>query len=572
MDPQGYTDRIGDLLLRRQAIKTDVLETALKEAQAAGESLETYLLDKNLVPGSEITLALSQYLNIPPISLAHFVPDAHLLDLIPHEVLNRHLAVPIARVGRNLTVALGDPFDIIGIDELRSVSGLEITPLVSNQKEIQEALNRLFASASSGLDMEELMKEGDAEVAIGKEEKEEEKSIDDMLQSAEGVPVIRIVNLMLLDAVRKQASIHIEPMAKRVRLRYRVEGILMESPGPPKNLHSAVVSRIKIMSNLNIAEQRMPQDGRFRIRALGKDIDVRVSIVPTVHGEKVVMRPLDRTALYPNLASLGLDPFALEAMTHAIAQPHGILLVTGPTGCGKTTTLYSCLEELNKPDVNIVTCEDPVEYQVKGINQVQIRSDIGLTFAATLRSILRQDPDIVLVGEIRDRETADIAVRAALTGHLVLSTLHTNDAAGAVIRLVDMGVEPFLLASSLLLTQAQRLFRKLCQFCKKEVTVSPGILKVNDIPPDYFDGVTVYGSVGCPKCNRTGFKGRSAIMEVIPMDEEIRQAILRGETSKEIRTKAIRKGMITLKNAGLQKVKEGVTSLDSVLAITGGRD
>jgi type II secretory ATPase GspE/PulE/Tfp pilus assembly ATPase PilB-like protein len=390
-----------------------------------------------------------------------------------------------------------------------------------------------------------------------------------MLESAEGAPVIRMVNMILVEAMRTGASdIHIEPMEKKVRLRYRIDGNLSERPGPPKSLQFAVISRVKIMAELNIAERRVPQDGRFNIKALGKEVDLRVSILPTVHGEKVVMRTLDKSTLAPSLAALGLDDVSFKAMSHAISQPHGIILVTGPTGSGKTTTLYSCLQELNTPDVNIVTCEDPVEYQLEGINQVQMHTEVGLSFASALRSILRQDPDIVLVGEIRDAETADIAIKAALTGHLVLSTLHTNDAAGAVTRLMDMGIEPFMLGSSLILAQAQRLYRKLCPACKKVSQVSAAILSNNHIDPDFFKDVNIYKAVGCPRCNN-GFKGRGAIMEVLVVTDIIRDAILRGANTKEIRDMARQNGMLTLVEAGLQRVKDGLTSLDSALEVTG---
>jgi type II secretory ATPase GspE/PulE/Tfp pilus assembly ATPase PilB-like protein len=357
-------------------------------------------------------------------------------------------------------------------------------------------------------------------------------------------------------------------MEKKVRLRLRIDGVLCDRPGPPKGMQSAVISRVKIMSELNIAERRVPQDGRFNIKALGKEVDLRVSILPTVHGEKVVMRTLDKSTLAPSLSALGLDEVSFKAMSHAIAQPHGIILVTGPTGSGKTTTLYSCLQELNTPDVNIVTCEDPVEYQLDGINQVQMHSEVGLTFASALRSILRQDPDIVLVGEIRDAETADIAIKAALTGHLVLSTLHTNDAAGAVTRLMDMGVEPFMLGSSLVLAQAQRLYRKLCQACKKNSPVSPALLASKHIDTDFFKDANVYKANGCPRCNN-GYKGRGAIMEVLLVNDPIREAILRGANTKEIRDMARQNGMRTLLEAGLYRVKEGITSLDAALEVTG---
>jgi len=348
-----------------------------------------------------------------------------------------------------------------------------------------------------------------------------------------------------------------------------VDGQLVERPSPPKNLQAAVISRIKIMADLDIAERRIPQDGRFNIKALGKEVDLRVSVLPASHGEKVVMRILDKSSLAPSLSALGLDEHSQKAMEYAIKQPHGIILVTGPTGSGKTTTLYSCLQDLNTPDVNIITCEDPVEYQLEGINQVQINADVGLTFASALRSILRQDPDIVLVGEIRDGETAEIAIKAALTGHLVLSTLHTNDAPGAVSRLLDMGIEPFMLGSCLVLAQAQRLFRKLCTACRAPTEMPPHVLEVNHIDPQFFAGAKIFKAVGCPRCSN-GYKGRGAIMEVLLVNDALRQAVLAGANTSEIREIARRNGMITLKEAGLMRVREGITSIEAALEVTGG--
>ncbi|MCG2660905.1 MAG: Flp pilus assembly complex ATPase component TadA, partial [Kiritimatiellae bacterium] len=408
------------------------------------------------------------------------------------------------------------------------------------------------------------------EVEVG-HEKQEEISLDEMLASTESAPVIRIVNSIIVEALRRRASdIHIQPMEKTLRLRYRIDGDLYEVPSAPKNLQSAIISRIKIMSNMNIAERRIPQDGRFRVKALGKEVDVRVNLLPMIFGEKVAMRILDKTNLAPSLSALGLDPKAYEAFSYAISQPHGIILVTGPTGCGKTTTLYSGLLDLNKPDVNIVTTEDPVEYQLAGINQVQINEKVGLTFGMALRSILRQDPDIVMVGEIRDLETAAIAVKAALTGHLVLSTLHTNDAAGAVTRLRDMSIEPFLLASSLIMGQAQRLYKKLCTACRKPAELSLENLRMYNLDAKYFEGATLFTSVGCPKCLNTGYRGRGALMEVLVVDDTVRQMILKNVSAGELAKKAVEHGMITLRMVGLEKVKQGISSMEQILSVTGG--
>jgi type IV pilus assembly protein PilB len=568
MPEPSQGNRILDILLQRGALSEEILAAA--RTAAGSLQVEKYLVQNQFVSPAEMTLAISEYVGMPPITLQHFSPDPQLVDMLPSEVWQRLNAFPLARHGPSLLVALGDPFDIVGLDELNAQTGLQVQPLVASEKEVNDLLARLTtASTAQDVQMEDILKDSDSEIEVGREEQPEE-SLEKTLESAEGAPVIRMVNVMLIEALKTRASdIHIEPMEKSTRLRYRVDGVLMERPSPPKAFHSAIVSRVKIMSDLNIAERRLPQDGRFRIKAVGKEVDIRVSVLPTVHGEKVVMRALDRSSLAPNLDALGLDEYANRAMKHAIAQPHGIILVTGPTGSGKTTTLYSCLQELNTRDVNIVTVEDPVEYQLAGINQVHVHAAVGLSFASVLRSVLRQDPDIILVGEIRDGETADIAVKAALTGHLVLSTLHTNDAPGAMARLIDMGVPAFLLASSLILAQAQRLYRKLCPVCKQEAVVPREKLEANRIDPSFFAGCAVYKAVGCPKCNNLGYRGRGAMMEVLPVDDAIRDAIVRGKTSGEIRAIAVARGMITLKNAGLAKVKEGLTSIEAAIEATG---
>ena len=449
---------------------------------------------------------------------------------------------------------------------------LDITPLVAAEKEIADIFERFFPEAAQGANMEDLMKEADADLEIGHDKTEDDDNTSIDMEGMEAAPVVKMVNAILLESLRTGASdIHLEPQEKSFRLRYRIDGSLMENPGPPKHLQGAILSRMKIMSGMDIAERRVPQDGRIKIRAIGKEVDLRVNTLPTIFGEKVVMRILDKSALFPNLAALGLDEHAYKAMKHGISQPYGIIYVTGPTGSGKTTTLYSCLMEMNQPDVNIMTCEDPVEYQLPGVNQVQINSFVGLTFAAALRSVLRQSPDIILIGETRDSETADIAVKAALTGHLVLSTLHTNDAPGAITRLIDMGVEPALLASSMVLAQAQRLVRKLCPACKKERKELPlDVLRNYGIDPVVFQGATIFQATGCLRCRNTGYKGRLAIMEVMSINKELRKDILRGVSSREIALKAKALGMMTLKEIGLAKARDGITSLEGALEVTGG--
>jgi len=569
MQVAGIENTVVDILRRRSGIADDILQQATFEAQEKGIPLEKWLVDYDLVSGVDLALSLAEYLKMPPIDLSHFNPDDHLLDLMPRETLSRHLVVPIARSQSMLTLALGDPFNVMAIDEVHALTGLDVVPVVAPEKQILELLQRFTQDAAAGL--EDILKdvsEGDIEVGV---DFQEEVSLDEMLESAEDAPVIRIVNSIMVEAIRKHASdIHIEPMERSIRLRYRADGILMESPSPPKALQSAIISRLKIMSNLDIAERRIPQDGRFRIRALNKEVDIRLSILPTVHGEKIVMRILDKTSLAPNIAALGLDQVSHEQLMYAITQPHGMLLVTGPTGSGKTTTLYSALQELNQPDVNIITVEDPVEYQLQGINQVQTHASVGLTFNAGLRSILRQDPDIVLIGEIRDGETASIAIQAALTGHLVLSTLHTNDAPGAIARLLYMGIEPFMISSSLIMAQAQRLYRKLCQSCKKEREIPLEILRLNNLNPEIFEGAVFYDPKGCPKCNGQGYKGRGAIMEVMLITEELRQMILQNVDSATLRKTAQTGGMHTLKDVGLERVRDGLTTIEEAMRVTGG--
>jgi type IV pilus assembly protein PilB len=572
MEMESSGSGVVDILLKRGVLARDKLDALV--AQQESGPIEKRLLQGQLVSVDDMTLAVAEYVQMPPIKLTHFSPDPSLLDLQPKEAWERACVFPIAKTGKTLLVALSDPFDIHLVENLRMATSLTVVPMVAAEKEINDLLGRASsASAAAGsqnLDMEDVMKTTDGDIEVDSAKEGSEESLEKSLETAQGAPVIRMVNMIMIEALRTKASdIHIEALEKSSRLRYRIDGTLVERPSPPKQYHNAIVSRIKIMSDLDIAERRVPQDGRFKIKAFGREVDVRVSILPTVFGEKVVMRTLDKSNLAPGLGSLGLDDFAYQAMHHAIEQPHGVLLVTGPTGSGKTTTLYSCMQDLNTVDVNIVTAEDPVEYQIAGINQVHVNQQVGLTFASVLRSVLRQDPDIILVGEIRDGETADIAVKAALTGHLVLSTLHTNDAAGVIARLVDMGVPPFMIASSLILAQAQRLYRKLCSACKKETEVPVDVLQVNHIEPTFFEGKSIFAPTGCPRCNGTGYKGRGALMEVLTVDDAVRDAIVHGMTTSDLRALAVKHGMIPLKDVGLMKVRDGITSLTGALEVTG---
>lgn len=524
---------------------------------------------------AERVLAAADYFSMPPMSVPpSFVPDESLLCGRGVEFWSKAKAIPLCKTDSRLTVAFADPFDLPSREEVGRVAGGAVWSVVASEGEVGDALNRVKAkedAANPALALENVMRGQESEVEVSSVDSERADEIDASVDAAGEAPVIRMVNSMMIEALKTKASdIHFEALEKASRLRYRIDGALVERPSPPKALHSAVVSRIKIMSNLDIAERRRPQDGRFKIKALKKEVDVRVSILPTVHGEKVVMRILDKANLAPGLSSLGLDEYAYKAMKFAIDQPHGIILVTGPTGSGKTTTLYSCLQDLNKADVNIVTAEDPVEYELPGVNQCHVNVAQGLTFAGILRSVLRQDPDIVLVGEIRDGETADIAVKAALTGHLVLSTLHTNDACGVVARLFDMGIQPFMLASSLILAQAQRLYRRLCPYCRVPVDADRALLEANKVDPKPFEGVQIYGPGGCPKCHGTGYKGRGAMMEVLPISPKVRHIVEKGGNAEQLRAAALEEGMVTLKDAGMMKVRAGLTSLEAAFAVTGG--
>ncbi len=570
MDKESFNGQLAMILQRRGLISPPALQAALQAVQADGRHLEEYLLEKQLVTEAQMTLAIAAYLGLRPMTLAHFAPDDLLLEVLPREASNRCLAVPVAKTGKMLTVAMGDPFNVGTVDELQALTGLKVMPVVSSEKDVKEALAKFYGRTSP--DLEDIYKnagEGE-EVEVG-HEKQEELSLDQMLESTESAPVVRIVNSVFVEAMRRKASdIHIEPMEKILRLRYRVDGDLYEVPSPPKNLQSAIISRIKIMSGMDIAERRIPQDGRFNVKALGREVDVRVSLLPLIHGEKIVMRILDKSNLAPSLSALGLDQKAYESLLYAISQPHGIILVTGPTGSGKTTTLYSCLQDLNKPEVNIVTTEDPVEYQLEGITQVQINEEVGLTFARALRAIVRQDPNIIMVGEIRDQETAAIAVKAALMGQLVLSTLHTNDAAGAITRLRDMDVEAFMLASSLIMAQAQRLYKKLCPVCRRPREIPRDFLRLNKLDPGYFEGAQIFEPGGCPKCGNSGYKGRNSLMEILMVDDAMRLLILKNASAAALAEQAIANGMLTLKMVGLEKVKAGISSLEEILSVTGG--
>jgi type IV pilus assembly protein PilB len=565
---KSFGERIADTLIADGLLKQKQFDEVLDLQKKQGGRLLKLLIEKQLVTEQDMMVSMARCLGTPPVSLMKMHPPQDVMDLIPKEMSQSCKMVAVARLGKKLYVAMADPLNVLALDDLRRTRpNMQIIPLITTEKAVTDFLNNAQTQVSSSID--EIIKGvDDSDVELAKE-KGEEINLDKLVESGEEGPVIKLVNLMLVQAIKDRASdIHIEPFEKIIKLRYRVDGMLYNSTAPPKSLQSAITSRIKIMANLDIAERRLPQDGRFRIKIAGRDIDLRVSLLPTVHGEKIVMRVLDKGNLNSNLESLGLDPDDLEKFRQAIDAPHGMMLMTGPTGSGKTSTLYAVLTQLNTSDTNIVTVEEPVEYQMVGVNQVPVKPEIGLTFASGLRSILRQDPDVVMVGEIRDSETADIAVKAALTGHLVLSTLHTNDAPGAIARMIDMGIEPFLVSSSLLMVCAQRLIRKICPHCKEVTQMPPDVTKRLGMTADDA-AATFYRGRGCSRCKETGYMGRMAILEVLLVSSAMRDQILHNASAKVLKELAAKEGMKTLTMAGLSKARQGLTSLDEVLRVTG---
>ena len=573
MSIKSFGERIADVLIEDGLLLPAQLEDAMSVQKKQGGRLLKILTDQNFVTEQDMVISMGRCLDTPPVNLAKMrIPEA-VIALVPKDMARAFKLAPIAKLGNKLFVAMADPLNVLALDDLRQRTKMEIVPMITTERAVAEALSGV---GNSGVSMDAVLRDAaeraaqeaalspDAveEVAV----KREDIDLDKMAADSEDAPVIKIVNLILVQAMKEKASdIHLEPFEKELKLRYRVDGALVEATSPPKALQLPIASRIKILAGLDIAERRLPQDGRFRIRVSGKEVDLRVSILPTTHGEKIVIRLLDKGNLQGSINNMGLDEYTLGIFRKAIDAPHGMILVTGPTGSGKTTTLYTVLGELNDPIYNIVTVEDPVEYQLMGINQVAVKSDIGMGFAEALRSILRQDPDIVMIGEIRDNETADIAVKAALTGHQVLSTLHTNDAAGAITRLDDMGIEPFLISSSVILTCAQRLVRRLCQNCREDYKPEPELLQKLSIEDD---GTIFYRGAGCNRCNGRGYSGRAAILEVLPVSEAIRRLVIKRASAAVIKNQAISEGMKTLRMVGIDKAREGVTTLEEILRVT----
>jgi type IV pilus assembly protein PilB len=554
------------MLVKSKLITEDQLKKALAQQSTSGGRLGSNLVKLGFLTEEDITSFLSKQYGVPSINLAHFEIDQSVIKLVPAEIAQKHMVIPINRKGSVLTVAMADPSNIFAIDDIKFLSGFKVEPVVAAETSIKNAINKHYDSA--GLVKDILQGYDDREVATV-EEGDEGPDVGDLQRATEDAPVVKLVNLILSDAIKKGASdIHIEPYEKSFRVRYRIDGVLYDTMQPPMKLRAAIISRAKIMAQLDIAERRLPQDGRIKIRMGQKEIDFRVSTLPTIFGEKVVMRLLDKSNLQLDMSSLGFDPQALQLFEKAILAPHGMVLVTGPTGSGKTTTLYSGLHRLNTVETNIMTAEDPVEYNLAGVNQVQMKAEIGLNFAAALRAFLRQDPDIIMVGEIRDYETAEIAIKAALTGHLVLSTLHTNDAPSTVSRLINMGVEPFLVAASTNMILAQRLARKICNSCKEEITVPRQALVDVGFAPDESKGLSCYQGKGCMECNDTGYRGRVALYEVMLITEDIKDAILQGASVNEMKELGRKHGMKTLREAGLQKIREGMTTIPEIMRVS----
>jgi len=592
--------RVGELLLKEKRITAEQLQQALASQKAHGGKLGFTLVKMGFIKDEEITALLSKQYGVPSINLTQFEIDASIIKLIPPETAQKYQIVPLSRAGATLTIAMTDPTNVFAMDDIKFMTGYNVEPVVASETAVAEAILKYYPTAlslggngagktaapaptvmpsgPSTLEMaskglEELQASLDDASDVEVLEELQEISADALAKQGEEAPVVRLVNVVLMSAIQKGASdIHIEPYEKELRVRYRIDGLLYNIMSPPMKFRDAIASRIKIMSKLDIAEKRLPQDGRIKIRfnegGIPKEIDFRVSVLPTLFGEKIVMRLLDKDKLMLDMTRLGFEHESLAKFESAILRPWGMVLVTGPTGSGKTNTLYSSIAKINTPETNIMTAEDPVEFNLAGVNQVQVRENIGLNFAAALRSFLRQDPNIILVGEIRDFETAEIAVKAALTGHLVLSTLHTNDAPSTINRLMNMGIEPFLVASSVHLICAQRLVRRICSHCKEPAPLAPQALVQAGFSDEDAHAVVPMKGAGCDRCNLTGYKGRVGLYEVMEVAEALRELILIGASGLELRRKAVDGGMITLRNSGLRKVKDGVTTVEEVVRET----
>jgi len=566
--------KIGEILLKAQLITQEQLEKALEEQKQSGGRIGEHLLSMGFVKEEDILDCLSQQFGVPSINLASFDIDESIIRLIPADVARKYQFIPVSKSGATLTVAMADPTNVFAMDDITFITGYRVEPVVASETALRDSIDKYYGTTHA-IELKKVMDDLSTvdEASLEVLEEEEELDVEDLESSAEEAPVVRLVNLILTDALKRGASdIHIEPYEKSYRVRFRIDGVLYEIMNPPLKLKDAISSRIKILSRLDIAEKRLPQDGRIKLKmkykGRPKELDYRVSTLPTLHGEKIVLRLLDKDNLMLDMTKLGFEKPSLKWFEEAIFSPYGMVLVTGPTGSGKTNTLYSALSRINTPETNIMTAEDPVEFQLPGVNQVQMRENIGLNFAAALRSFLRQDPNIVLVGEIRDFETAEIAIKAALTGHLVLSTLHTNDAPSTINRLMNMGIEPFLVATSVNLIVAQRLIRRVCQKCKEPEDVPIQALLNVGFSEAEAPNIQLFKGRGCDVCNQRGFKGRVGLYEVMRVSEDIRELILSGASAVELRNRAIEEGMITLRHSGLQKIRDGVTTIEEVVRET----
>ncbi len=567
------TGRLGDRLVAEGLITSDQLQRALSAQKGTRDKLGGLLVRMGYLTEEKLLAFLSRQYSVPSVTVSQLDIEPEVLKLVPAQLAERLQVLPVKRTASTLTLAMADPTNVLALDDVAFFTNLQIQPVVASEISIRQAIDRLYGSQGDSVAemMSELEEaEGDVEVVDG-EDDPVKTDVFDLKESADEAPVVRLMNMILVDAIRRGASdIHLEPYEKVFRVRFRIDGVLQEIMGPPKRLEAALTSRVKIMANLDIAERRLPQDGRIKLRYHQREIDFRVSTLPTIFGEKTVMRILDKESLQLDLTKLGFDNWSLEQFTRGIQNPYGMIMITGPTGSGKTTTLYSAIHTINSPDINIMTAEDPVEYNLKGVNQLQVNDEIGRTFAAALRSFLRQDPDVILVGETRDLETAQIAIRAALTGHLVLTTVHTNDCPSTIARLLDMGIPPFLVSSALVLILAQRLARRICSDCREPYEADEESLVPYGHVPQGLGTVMFYRGKGCQTCNFTGMKGRVAIYEVMPISHEVRDLILRNAPTAEIREVAQSQGMKSLRQNALQKVLDGVTTVEEVLRVTLG--
>ncbi|MFA5147511.1 MAG: ATPase, T2SS/T4P/T4SS family [Candidatus Omnitrophota bacterium] len=563
--PSGIKERLSEILIKKGTISEEKLNQALQVQKDQGGSLGDILVSQGVINQRDLLAILSQELGIPPISLSKYKIDPEISKFIPKKIAINYQIMPVSKMGNILTVAMSDPLNVFALDDIKNVTGMDISPIITTADDVKAAIEQHYGSAATST-IEDLVKETNIELISSK--KDEDASYD--MKDAIDTPVVKLTGAVVMDATKARASdILIEPMEDRLRIRYKIDGTFREAQSLPRTIQSAMISRIKVMSNLNIAERRLPQDGRFKIRIQDREVDFRVSTVPTAFGEKVALRILDKSQAMLDVDKLGFEKEPLEVLKKAAKRPHGMILVCGPAGSGKTTTLYSVLKNIDAPDKNFVTVEDPVEYLLPGINQVNINANIGLTYAACLRSILRQDPNVIMVGEIRDLETVDIAIKAALTGHLVLSTLHTNTATGVIMRLVNMGVEPFLISSSVVMVGAQRLIRKVCPRCKESYDIPKPILEKLKIKVPSAD-MKFYRGRGCEYCFKTGFRGRIGLMEAVAINSELRDLIAKRAHETQIYEAARRAGLVTLRESGLRKVFEGSTTLEEVVRVTLG--